>query len=218
MTKPKPKTEQKKTTVKKAANNSKPGTIGKETMTGDLRDAVLTIIHTLQKPWQQMSEKEQRACVESVEKRVVAIVGDAVRLIAADGRRTIEGKLEQITVKDGFKAVVTMSKDHALRLQAIDSVGKGVLMVVADAGEYKGEKAAAKIDKDQRALPLNDKPVADNAKNIPQNKDAAPKAKKGGGKEKLKEDTAKEAASGSQAASGSKDNAASSQPAADKKE
>lgn len=143
--------------------------IAKKTMTGDLRDQILQIVQTMQKPWQQLSEGEQTLLVNNVDQRVGHIVSKVVDIISADGRKTIIGNLVSITVKDGFKATISLPKDSELSHDLIDAQGSLVALVVADREVYKGEQSPAKIDKDQKELPVDDgKPVADAGKNIPQ--------------------------------------------------
>ena len=137
--------------------------IAKETMTGDLRDILLDILRNHSKSWNELTEDEQRTLAADVQERCEFVVAKAVNVLAADGRPVIEGHLEQVTVKDGFKAVITMSKEHALRHSLVDAQGFAVLVVVTDADQYKGERAPAEIDPNQRKLPVehDDGPVAD---------------------------------------------------------
>lgn len=138
--------------------------IAKHTLTGDLRDAILQIVQTQKKPWQQLSENEQTLVVNNVQERVQHMVTKVVDIISADGRKTIIGNLVSIQVKDGFKATVSLPKDSELSHDLIDAQGSLVALVVADREAYTGEKAPAKVDKDQKELAVNDKPVFDNSK------------------------------------------------------
>lgn len=160
MTKPKEKTD-----VAKPAEKPTGADIAKKTMTGDLRDAILQIVKTQKKPWQQLSEQEQTLVVNNVQERVGYMVTKVVDIISADGRKTIIAKLDSITVKDGFKAVLSLSKDSELAHDLVDSQGSLVALVVADREAYTGEKEPAKIDKDQKELPADDgKSVFDSSK------------------------------------------------------
>jgi hypothetical protein len=76
--------------------------------------------------------------------------------LAANGRRTIPATLESITVKDGIKAALTMSKFEERRHELIDCQGARVLIVVADPEEYEGERKPAPITPDQPEMPLGD--------------------------------------------------------------
>jgi hypothetical protein len=141
------------------------GEIAKKTLTGDLRDAILQIVQAQKKPWAQLSEQEQTIVVNNVQQRVEHMVTKVVDIISADGRKMIIAKLDSITVKDGFKAVLSLSKYSEMAHDLVDSQGSLVALVVADREAYTGEKAPAKVDKDQKELTADDgKSVFDSSK------------------------------------------------------
>ncbi len=125
--------------------------IATETLTGDIRDFILDTLRHEQdrRPWHERSEAEQRATVARVETAVHAHVRHAVELIAAAGRRTIKARLAQVTIKDGIKATLILSKHSDLRHQFMDAQGRDVLVVVADPEEFSGERAPVAITPDQ---------------------------------------------------------------------
>lgn len=137
-----------------------------ETLKGDIRDWLLDRVKHIPKPWQAMSEQEQRDMIYSVEEAAVDLIRRAVRIIAAEGRMAITAQLEQVTVKDGIKAVVTLSKHDPFRHELVDAQGKDVLIVVADASSHMGQQDEARPDNlREPGLPLDgddDKPVFDN--------------------------------------------------------
>lgn len=124
-------------------------TLKKETLFGDVRDALLDRIRNLKKPWQKMTEAEQRELVEGVERGVKHLIQQMTTIIAADGRKTLVGTLDSIAVKGGMKAVIKLSKSDKNRHELVDAEGKEVLVVVADAEPYLGEESPADIDRDQ---------------------------------------------------------------------
>ena len=125
-----------------------------ETLTGDLRDFILDRLRHEQSkaPWHQRSEADQRETVHQVESAVRTAVTTAVNIIAGHGRRTIRATVEQVTFKDGIKAVLSASKFDENRHQLADAAGAAVLIVVADPDEFTGEKAEAEIIPDQANL------------------------------------------------------------------
>lgn len=125
-----------------------------ETLTGDLRDFILDRLKHEQskQPWHQRSEVDQREAVHQVETAVRHAVTTAVEIIAGHGRRTIKATIEQITIKDGYKAVLTASKHDESRHHLADAQGKTVLIVVADPDEFTGERAEVEISPDQTSL------------------------------------------------------------------
>ena len=136
-----------------------------ETLTGDLRDLILDTLRNEQdkRPWNQRSEAQQHETADRIESACHAWARKAVELIAAGGRRTIKATIEQVVVKDGIKAVLTMSKFDELRHNLVDAQGSTVLIVVADPEEYEGERAPAKITPDQPPLPIADAEPANEA-------------------------------------------------------
>jgi hypothetical protein len=119
--------------------------LARETMTGDLRDCILDFLKHEKNPlpWNMQTEEQQSDAIHKVTDAVTRAVEKAVALIAADGRQVIEAILDQVTVKDEIKAVCKVSKSNALRHDLMDATGYSVLLVVSDAGVYKGERKPA---------------------------------------------------------------------------
>lgn len=120
----------------------------------DLLQALLQEIKLLPDVWPKLAKHKQDDIIERLRKRVIHNVQMATHLIASDGRVTVVAELEQITVKDGIKAVLTMSKNDPNRHGLIDCQGKTVLIALADAEAHMGEVAAVRGEDDQRAMDL----------------------------------------------------------------
>lgn len=120
---------------------------------GDLRDAMLGWLRSIPKPFADLSESEQRSIASAADMVACEAVRATVHCIAADERPVIVAMLEQVTIKDNYKATLTLprSSEHAADL--INAVKKDVLIVVTDADSFMGEHGPAKIDKDQKELP-----------------------------------------------------------------
>lgn len=129
-----------------------------ETMLGDLTSFLIDELKAAPDVWQKLSEDQQDDVIERATSRVGDAVSAAVRMIAADSREVVTAELEQITAKDGIKAVCTLAKHDKNRHALLDSVGKAVLIVVADSNQFMGGDIP-KAEPNQ--LPL-DTPVADN--------------------------------------------------------
>lgn len=136
--------------------------IAELTMRGDLVSALIDELKAAPDCWQKMSQQQQDDTIWRITQRVDRNVAEAVRIIAADGRKVITSTLEQITAKDGIKAVCVLGKHDPNRHELLDSVGKAVLIVVADTEQYKGGDIP-KGDADQPELDGIDAdlPVAD---------------------------------------------------------
>lgn len=128
--------------------------LASDTLTGDMRDWILDRLRHEQskQPWHQRSETDQRETVHQVEAQCRDLVSKAVDIMAAHGRRTVKATLEQITVKDGIKAVLTLSKFDPNRHNLIDAQGTTVLIVVADPETFTGERGEVAITPDQSTL------------------------------------------------------------------
>ena len=125
-----------------------------ETLSGDVRDFILDRLKHEQnkRPWHERSEAEQRDTVHAVEAHVTGLLRQAVELIAAQGRRTIRATLEAVTIKDGIKATVSLSKFDPQRHSLSDAQGASILIVVADPEEFQGERGPVEITPDQATL------------------------------------------------------------------
>lgn len=124
------------------------------TIGSDLLQALVQEIKLLPDVWPKLSQKKQDDVIERLRKRVITNVQMATHLIASDGRICVQAELEQITVKDGIKGVIIMSKNDPHRHLIMDAQGKTVLLAVADAEDHMGEIAAVRGEPDQRAMDL----------------------------------------------------------------
>lgn len=124
------------------------------TIGADLLQALVQEVKLLPDVWPKLSQKKQDDVIERLRKRVVDNVKMATHLIASDGRICVQAELEQITVKDGIKGVIIMSKNDPNRHLIMDAQGKTVLLALADAEDHMGEVAAVRGEPDQRAMDL----------------------------------------------------------------
>lgn len=133
-----------------------------ETLRGDVRAAICDHFRAQSKPWEQMPEAEQHKFNSGVEKIADNLVREVVRIVASEGRMVIGATLENVTVKDEIKAVMTMLKSDEGRHAIVDSVGSRVQIVVANAGKFMGQKEDARVDKDQPELAMGNVNEDDN--------------------------------------------------------
>lgn len=123
-----------------------------ETLLGSLMSLVRQELAAAQKPWQAMSEEEQADSINRIEMCCRQAVTKAAKIIASDDRASVTAKLEQLTVKDGIKAVLKLPKDTASTQFLSDSVGKSVLLVFVDPELHMGGADTVTADPNQRAL------------------------------------------------------------------
>lgn len=153
--------------------------IARETLTGDIRDVILTDMKDRKTslPWSMRKQAEQEEVIAQVTKFAEGIVSRVVKIVAAGGRKTIQAHLKKVTVQDEIPAVLELSKSDQQRHQLIDATGASVLVVVADHEIYQGERALIFATPDQSSIVDHD-PETGEVKEIPE----FLRRKKGGGK------------------------------------
>lgn len=127
--------------------------IARESMLGDLMHAILDEVKALPDVWQKLPQSKQDEVLWRIENRSKTIIGNVVSIIASDARPAIHASVESVTVKDGIKAVLTVSRSSPSRHDLVDAQGSAVMIVISDAEPYAGGKKP-KSDADQGALPL----------------------------------------------------------------
>jgi hypothetical protein len=136
--------EQMKETLEMTAQS-----IGKDLLSGLVQEMKL-----LPDVWVKISKAKQDDIIERLRKRVEVNVKMAVHLVASEGRTVIAGDLEQITIKDGVKAVCKFSQHAPNMHEMFDAAGKAILLVVANPADHTGGMDEIKGESDQRAMDL----------------------------------------------------------------
>lgn len=125
-----------------------------DTLGKDLLGALVAEIKLLPDPWVKLSKKKQDDVIDRLRSRVESNVKMAVHLLAAEGRTVVAGDLDQITIKDGVKAVVKFGFGAANLHELYEVAGKAVLVVVANAADHTGGMNDVTGESDQRAMDL----------------------------------------------------------------
>lgn len=129
-------------------------TMTAETVGKDLLQALLQEIKLLPDVWVKIPQLKQDDIINRLRDRVYANVNMAAHLIASDGRTVVAGDLEQITIKDGVKAVVKFGTGAANLHELYEANGSAVLVVVSNAAKYSGGMETVHGESDQRAMDL----------------------------------------------------------------
>lgn len=128
------------------------------TLAGDVRDTLLDMFRTRPKTWSQMTEAEQQDIGRALEYAARQLVRGVVDTIRSDGHdEPVRAILEGYTDKGDIKAtlkVKTIDGDDADRtiLALHKARGKMVLITIASADDYFGERSALETDPDQPDL------------------------------------------------------------------
>jgi AmiR/NasT family two-component response regulator len=127
-----------------------------ETLSGDIRDALLTHVRSIKVPWTMLAEDEQQEHIDAIAKTAADAVRRVSGLIAQQGFPHIVVSVGRWTVKEGIKLEIETAA-------LVDNIAKlaehgkaAAILVLADPSEYIGERAPAKADKDQPDLPMGD--------------------------------------------------------------
>ncbi|MFL0802557.1 MAG: hypothetical protein K6L81_02495 [Agarilytica sp.] len=127
--------------------------IAKETMLGDLMELVVDELKAQQDVWQKLSESNQTYAINRVEARCREAVTQCVTLIASNKLPVLSAIVDQVTFKDGCKAVLK-PKHGPLGLDLAEKVGSEVLLILASSSEFLGDEGKPKPEADQPDLPL----------------------------------------------------------------
>ena len=128
------------------------------TLAGDVRDTILDLYKARPKPWSQLSQAEQQDVIRTIEYAARELVQKTVDTIRSAGQvDPIHAILESYAEKDGIKAALkikTMGEDDALAAVASlhKARGKMVLVTIASAEDYLGDRGDAETDADQPDL------------------------------------------------------------------
>lgn len=125
-----------------------------ETLGRDLLQALVQEIKLLPDVWAKIAKAKQDDVIDRLRNRVETNVKMAVHLISAEGRTVVAGDLDQITIKDGVKAVVKFGSSAPNLHELYEASGKAVLVVVANPAQHTGGMDEVKGESDQRAMDL----------------------------------------------------------------
>ena len=82
-------------------------------LAGQVRDRLLDHIKTLNKPWPQLSEAEQTALIESVEKVAKDTVAETIDVVTGAGGVSIPASVGKVTICEGtINAKVSIERNH----------------------------------------------------------------------------------------------------------
>jgi hypothetical protein len=131
--------------------------VARDTMLGDMIAFVVDELKAAPRVWQELSESQQETVLDRLRTRATSITNDVVRIIATGDKPNVAATLESVTVKDGIKAVLKISKGAPMRHDLMESTGCQVLIVIPEA--YEGtDHDAPRADANQRPLDLGGRP------------------------------------------------------------
>ena len=131
-----------------------------DTLSGDLRDAMLMRVRDMKRPWSMLTEDEQRDLANGLDIAARDLTRAAVRLVTAHEWPSAVVTLHDIKIIGGDKAriegkVVADNITHNREVLG-DHVNTMVKLVCVDSVTLMGEREPVKIDPDQSTLPVDD--------------------------------------------------------------
>jgi hypothetical protein len=127
-----------------------------DTLHGDLRDAMLTHIRSMETPWSKMSEQAQSDKIYAISNACERLVRRSVAIVASNGHAPMFGRIAKFTVKDEIKAELVAPSSVGNIEMIAENIGQPAIIIFASPEAFMGQKAEAKPDKDQPALPGTD--------------------------------------------------------------
>ncbi len=125
-----------------------------DTLSGDVRSAILDKFRGTDVTWSMMPEGQQRTFSHEIDELARYLVREAVNLIATDGMPSINTRCGEVKRrKDGdIEAKFNLKGDDEQRHELFDATGFPIKVIVADHERYIGERAPEPIDPDQADL------------------------------------------------------------------
>lgn len=144
--------------ARKAAGEDDAATLNLDTtrIVEGLRDFLLRNVREngMKKPWNKMTEGEQRLEIERATDRAAGVVSDVVDLIAQGDFPVIHAIVDNFKIKDGEVTITAKGLAEDDVLLTLNHAGKkSVKIVVADAQQFDQSRSNIQPDPDEPGLP-----------------------------------------------------------------
>lgn len=133
--------------------------IAAEEMGKKLLESLIGVVQSIKRPWVEMTQYEQDDAIEKMRYAVKVATTQAVRLIGSNGATHVVGTLDQITIKDGVKAVVQIGKNAENLPELFEAQGGEVMIVCGGGQDYLKDINEVKGEPDQGSFEM-DEPAA----------------------------------------------------------
>ena len=134
-----------------------------ETLSGDLRDALLMRVRDMKRPWSLLTEQEQREMAEGLDMAARHLVRNAVRLLNDFEWPHAVVKLHEIKIAGGDKGIeakISAANLECNRSVLGENVGTYCMLLMVDSDTFMAERGPAAVDPDQPELPGGDESEA----------------------------------------------------------
>lgn len=132
--------------------------IAAEEMGKKLLESLIGVVQSIKRPWDDMTQSEQDDAIGKMRFAVKMATTLAVRLIGSNGATHVVGTLDQITIKDGVKAVVKIGKNAENLTELFEAQG-GEVMIVCSRQDYLDGINEVKGEPDQGSFEMEEPAV-----------------------------------------------------------
>ena len=132
--------------------------IAAEEMGKKLLESMIGVVQSIKRPWTEMTQSEQDDAIGKMRFAVKVATTQAVRLIGSNGATHVVGTLDQITIKDGVKAVVQIGK-NAENLPELFEAQGGEVMIICSRQDYLDGINEVKGEPDQGSFEMEEPAV-----------------------------------------------------------
>lgn len=117
-----------------------------KSLKGDIRDALLSELKHMPKPWQQMNETQQQRLINRAENVAHDLVREAVTIAAAEGAAALVGRVSKFSATDkGLKIEFGVALNEENLVKLAKHTGAAVLALIEPA-RYQGQRKPAETD------------------------------------------------------------------------
>ncbi len=125
-----------------------------ETLTGDIRDSLLTHVRDMTVGWQIMNERDQRQKINALERAAETLVERVVNLVSGPDSPEISCEIGKVEIDKGL-VIKTAAMSTVENITALAKHGKAsAVLLLVDPKVFFGERAAAKTDADEPKMDL----------------------------------------------------------------
>jgi hypothetical protein len=127
--------------------------IAETTLLGDLMKCIIEQVKVLPKPWEALSENEQREYLDRVDLQVADAVRQAISIISSQGHNMVPAKVDSVTYKDGCKVVLKALGGIEHTIHLVEAEG-AIVNVIIPASELLNDNGKPEPEPDQRGMDL----------------------------------------------------------------
>lgn len=129
-----------------------------ETLSGDIRDSLLTHLRDMKSGWAMMGERDQRAKIGVLERAAEDLVRKVVNLVSGTQYPEIEATVGPVKLDKGVE-IKLATVDTVENITALAKHGKArAVLVLVDPKIFYGEREPAEVDPDEPTMDMPEPP------------------------------------------------------------